>query len=134
MLVVDASALVELLLDLPLGLAVGARLEQEPRRLHAPHLLDVEVAQVVRRYEQRGEIDAATGLAALEELADLRLRRHAHPALLARAFELRANATMYDAIYLALAEGLDAPLVTTDRRLAQVPGCRASVDVLEVPG
>jgi predicted nucleic acid-binding protein len=102
-----------------------------PRQtLHAPHLIDVEVAQVIRRYTASGEIDAERGRQALTDLADAPLRRYPHDFLLPRIWELRNNLTVYDASYVALAEVLDAPLLTRDRRLAAAPGNRAQIEVV----
>jgi predicted nucleic acid-binding protein len=130
-IVVDASVLLELLLNRPAGEPLAQRLVTEPpEALAAPHLLDVEVGQGLRRFEHRGELDEPTLLAALEDLAALPITRYPHTPLLARALELRANATVYDAVYLALAEVLPAVLVTGDAALAAIPGCRAEVEVL----
>ena len=116
MIVVDASALLEALLRTPAAEAVGRRLFAPRQTLHAPHLIDVEVAQVVRRYAMAGEIDEGRGRAALEDLADLPLRRYPHDFLLSRVWDLRNDLTAYDAVYVALAEALDAPLLTRDQR------------------
>jgi predicted nucleic acid-binding protein len=130
MIVVDASALLELLLNTAAGARVAARLFAPRESLHAPHLIDLEVAQVLRRYSLAGALDAARGAEALEDLADVPLRRYPHDVLLPRIWDLRRNATAYDAAYLALAEALDAPLVTRDRALASIPGHAARVEVL----
>ncbi len=98
--------------------------------LHAPHLLDVEVAQVFRRFALRGMLGEARGLEALRLLAALPLSRHDHAQLLPRIWALRANITAYDAAYVALAELLGATLLTRDRRLAAAPGHRAMIEVL----
>lgn len=95
--------------------------------LHAPHLLDVEVAQVIRRLEHRAELTAARAEEALDDLRALRVVRHAHLPLLERVWELRSNLSAYDALYVALAEALDAPLVTTDERLQGSPSHHAEV-------
>lgn len=133
MIVVDASALLEVLLGTAAAEVVEARLFGG-QTLHAPHLLDVEVAQVVRRYERAGELTARRGGEALEDLASLRIERYPHHPFLPRIWALRTNATAYDACYLALAEALDAPLVTRDGRLAGVPGHGARVEVVGGPG
>jgi predicted nucleic acid-binding protein len=129
-IVVDASALLEALFRTPAGRAVETRLFEPGQTLHAPHLLDVEVAQVVRRYTAAGEIDSARGQAALENLADFPMRRYPHDVLLPRMWALRANLTAYDAAYVALAEALDAPLLTRDGRLAAAPGHRARIELV----
>lgn len=129
MIVVDASALLELLLRAPGAARVEARLRDAEQGLHAPHLLDVEVAQVIRRYAAAGELDEARGRAALADLADTPLHRYPHDLLLPRIWELRHNFTAYDAVYVALAEGLGAPLLTCDRRLAGASGHRARIEV-----
>lgn len=97
--------------------------------LHAPHLLDVEVVQVLRRFERLGTIDADRAEEALADLRALRLVRHAHEPFLDRVWALRHNLSAYDALYVALAEGLPAPLVTLDRRMADAPGHGAVVRV-----
>ena len=133
MIVADASAAVELLLraDGPAGRSLAARIAgREP--VCAPHLLDAEVGQVVRRYVLRGEVSVARAAAAFEDLADLPIRRFPHTELLPRAFALRSNATVYDGIYLALAEALDAPLMSCDAALADVPRCTAKVEILPI--
>lgn len=130
MIVVDASALVEVLLRSSSAALIERRLFDAGETLHAPHLLDVEVTQVLRRYASVGEIDAARGRAALEDLADFPLRRYPHDLLLTRAWDLRSNVTAYDAMYVALAEALDALLVTRDRRLAGAAGHQARIEVV----
>ena len=100
------------------------------RVLHAPHLLDVEVAQVLRRLERAGAVGERRAGEALDDLRALRLVRHEHLPLLTRAWALRHNLSAYDALYVALAEGLGAPLLTLDRRLADAPGHGAEVRVV----
>jgi predicted nucleic acid-binding protein len=129
-IVVDASALLELLLNTPASGRVADRLFSRNDTLHAPHVLDLEIAQVLRRYTLSGEIDAERGEQALEDLADLPLNRYPHDVFLFRIWTLRRNLTAYDAVYLALAEALDAPLVTRDSALARAPGHRAHVEVI----
>ena len=127
MIVVDASALLEVLLRTPAAGAVENRLFAPGQTLHAPHLLDVEAAQVIRRYAANGDIDRERGGLALDDLADFPLRRYPHDFLLRRIWRLRNNLTAYDAAYVALAEALDAPLLTRDRRLAASPGHHAEI-------
>jgi predicted nucleic acid-binding protein len=129
-IVVDASALLEVLLRTPAANVVEDRLFAPHQTLHAPHLLDVEVAQVVRRYAANGEINSARGRMALTDLADLPLRRYPHDFLLPRIWDLRNNLTAYDAAYVALAEVLDIPLLTRDRRLAAAAGHRAQIELI----
>jgi predicted nucleic acid-binding protein len=129
-IVLDASAVLELLLVTDKGDRVAERIAAPEETLHAPHLLDLEVAQVLRRYVARNQLDAVRAGQAIEDLRDLDLNRYPHDVLLARIWELRQNATAYDAAYLALAEALGAPLLTTDARLRGVPDARAQVEVL----
>ncbi len=121
MIVVDASAMLEVLLGTQTGARVEDRLLSRRESLHAPHLLDVEVAQVLRRYAAAGELSDERGLEALMDLVDFPVHRYPHDVLLPRIWELRHNVTAYDAAYLALAETLAAPLVTCDARLGTAP-------------
>ena len=130
MIVVDASALLEVLLGTPESAPVSRRVFGRGETLHAPHLLDLEVAQVLRRYCLMGDLTPQRGLEALEDLADLPLTRYPHDVLLPRIWELRNNVTAYDAAYLALSEALGAPLVTRDTALAQSSGHLARVELL----
>jgi predicted nucleic acid-binding protein len=130
-IVVDASALLEFLLQTPLGTRVEARLFRERDDLHSPHLADVEVTQGLRRLVRAGEVPADRAAEAIADLADLDLHRHPHLDLLTRAWRLRENVTAYDAMYVALAEALDAPIVTCDAPLAMAPGHRARIEVIE---
>lgn len=130
MIVLDASALVELLLHTPAGALVAARIADPAVAVYVPHLADVEVAHVLRRYVAMRELSADDGAAALDVLRDLPLDRHAHDVLLDRVWELRANLSAYDATYVALAEALGAVLVTCDGRLARAPGSSAPVELV----
>jgi predicted nucleic acid-binding protein len=130
MIVVDASAMLEALLRLPAARVVERRMFEPAQTLHAPHLLDVEVAQVIRRHAANREIDAERGRTALADLAEFPLHRYPHDFLLPRVWELRNNLTAYDAIYVALAEVLDAPLLTHDKRLAAAPGHHARIELV----
>ena len=130
MIVVDASALLEALLRTPAARAVEERLFEPQQTLHAPHLLDIEVAQVIRRYAAKGEIDSKRGRAVLADLADFPFRRYPHDFLLPRVWDLRNNLAAYDAVYVALAEALDAPLLTRDQRLAAAAGHHARVELV----
>jgi predicted nucleic acid-binding protein len=129
LLVVDASVMVNLVLDMPpYAASIAERLRDQPT-LVAPHLLDAEVASVLRSRVLEGQIPSAGALSALSEFFALSIERYPHTPLLWRAFELRDNATVYDALYLALAEALGATLLTSDRALARVPGVEARVEV-----
>src|SRR5271154_794427 len=130
MIVVDASALLEALLGTPLEAAISNTLFDQHQALHAPHLLDIEVTQVIRRYVLNGQITAQRAVAALADFLDLPFHRHAHNFLLPRVWELRNNLTAYDAVYVALAEVLDAPLLTHDRHLAAASGHRARIELV----
>ena len=122
MIVLDASALVELLLGTARGHHVADRLADPALGLHVPHLADVEVAQVLRRYVREGQLEPRVAEVALLDLRALDLERHAHEPLLERVWQLRGNLTAYEAVYVALAEALEAPLLTCDARLARAPG------------
>lgn len=130
MIVLDASALVELLLGASLGRTIATRIEDPSLGLHVPHLADIEVAQALRRYVREGELDDASAMVALANLRSLDLERHSHEPLLDRIWELRANLTAYDAVYIALAEVLDSRLLTCDGRLARAPGLAGRVEVV----
>ena len=130
MTVVDASAILEVLLNAPASGAFVRRLFRRGESLHTPHLLDLEVAQVLRRYCLSGRISADRGERALQALADLPLTRYAHDELLPRIWQLRHNITAYDAAYVALAEVLSAPLVTRDAALASASGHSAKIELL----
>jgi predicted nucleic acid-binding protein len=128
-IVLDASAVVELLLGTELGRAVASRIADPSQALHVPHLIDVEIAQALRRYVREGDLDPAAAQAALVVLHDLDLERHSHEPLLDRVWALRDNLTAYAAVYVALAEALKTTLLTCDSRLARAPvvGARAEL-------
>lgn len=129
MIVADASAILDVLLRTEAAARVETRIFSG-ETLHAPHVLDLEIAQVLRRYEQRMELSARRGAEALADYADLTIERYPHYVFLGRIWELRHNVTAYDAAYLALAEAIDAPLITRDARLARAPGHLAKVEVI----
>ena len=131
MIVLDASALLEFLLQTPLGTRVETRLFRDDDEFHSPHLVDVELTQGLRRLVRAGEVSADRAAQALADLADFDLHRHAHVDLLTRAWKLRENITAYDAMYVALAEALDAPIVTCDTPLAKAPGHYARIEAIE---
>ena len=131
MIVVDASAVLELLLQTPLGSRVEARLFRDDDELHVPHLLDVELVQGLRRLVRAGEVSSTRADEVIADLTDLDLHRHGHLDLLNRAWKLRDNITAYDAMYVALAEAIEAPIITCDKPLARAPGHRARVEVID---
>lgn len=130
MIVADASAIVEILLGSPAAGTIKARLSAPGETLHAPHLLDIEVTQVLRRQVNRGEIDGEYGRRALAIFAVMPFQRYPQTRLLPRIWELRDNLTAYDAAYVALAEALDAPLLTRDGRLAGAAGHSARIELV----
>lgn len=130
MIVVDASALVEVLRRTSKAEAIGARLYRTDESLHAPHLVDVEVTHVLRRFVMHGDLDAARGRVALADLADMPIRRYPHSWLTPTAWRLRANVSAYDAMYVALADALVAPLLTCDRRLAAAAGSFVEIELV----
>ena len=129
MIVIDASALLESLLRTPEAKAVDRWLFEPGQKLHAPHLIDVEIAQTIRRLTLSREVDGERGRGALANLADLSIDRHSHRPLLPRVWQLRDNFSAYDAVYVALAEVIDAPLLTRDRRLASAASNYVSVEL-----
>lgn len=127
-MVMDASAAVELLLNTPAGKRISARLEDETEIIHAPHLIDIEVAQVLRRQVLHGLVEDTRARRALDGWRDLDVERYAHEPLLDRVWQLRHNVSAYDAVYVALAEALSVSLVTGDGKLARAPGPQARVE------
>ncbi len=128
MIVLDASALVELLVGgTPRAVALAGRIRNET--LHAPHLIDLEVLSVLRTLEKRQAVPSTLAAQAASDLITTALTRYPHEALASRIWQLRANLTPYDACYVALAESLGVPLVTCDARLAGAPGHRASIEL-----
>lgn len=130
MIVLDASAALEIALRTDPGARLRQRITDDDETLHAPHLIDLEIAQALRRFERLRDLSPPEAETALLDFADLRLERYPHDPLLPRIWELRRNATAYDAAYLALAEALAATLLTADRKLASVPGHRVRVEVV----
>lgn len=128
MLVLDASALLTVLL----GSGQGALVERlaDERELHVPHLIDVEVASALRRLCHAGHLGGDRARDALTDLSDLKLTRYPHEPLLPRVWELRENLSAYDATYVALAELLGSPLLTTDAGLARSPGNEADIELV----
>lgn len=128
MLVVDASVLFEVVADTLEAELLRGVLADDPDHA-APHLVDAEVLAVVQTHHRRGALDATAASQAIEDLRSWPGERWSHRPLLDRAWELRTNVRSYDGLYVALAEALDASLVTLDQRLARAPGLRCSVRV-----
>ena len=130
MIVLDASAALELVLLTPTGQRVADLNEFREETLHAPHLIDLEVLQALRRFVRLRSLLPVRASEALVDFADLRIERYGHLVLANRIWQLRDSATAYDAAYLALAEALPATLLTCDAALAKVPRIRARIEVL----
>jgi predicted nucleic acid-binding protein len=131
MIVLDASAAVDLVLQRDAFERIAARVEASGENIHVPHLIDLEVAGVLRRLVLQRVVSATRARDGLHDFTALAVWRYPATALLERIWELRANLTVFDAAYIALAEALEAPLVTTDARLAKAPGHRADVELLD---
>jgi predicted nucleic acid-binding protein len=132
MLVIDASAVVELLLARPAAAAVERVVREHDFALHAPHLIDVEVLSALRRLVASGDATVVRAAEAVDDLLDLPLERYAHELLIPRMWELRDNFSTYDATYLALAEAVTergASLLTADARFARAVEARGDVRV-----
>jgi predicted nucleic acid-binding protein len=128
-IVLDASAALELLLRTALAAKIEQRIFAAGTTLHAPHLVDIEVAQVLRRYHLQRALSVRRARQALDDFAALPISRYPHDVLLPRVWALRNNFSAYDAVYVALTEGLDAVLLTCDRRLANAHGHRARIEL-----
>lgn len=128
MIVVDASALVDALSPQQRDLRLDRRLRSADS-LHAPHLVDVEVANGLRRLTARRIVSDDRARDALLDLDALQIVRYPHGALLDRAWELRHSLSIHDAVYIALAELLGAPLVTCDARLARAQDVHAEIEL-----
>jgi predicted nucleic acid-binding protein len=128
-IVVDASAIIEVLLNTATGDVLRSYLFATGETLHVPHLMDVEVLQVLGRYSISKTLDRKRAGEAFDDYAAIPLTRYPHSVLLPRVWELRHNLTAYDAVYVALAEALDATLVTCDRGLGAVAGHHAAIRV-----
>lgn len=126
----DASVLVEALTDGVRGEQARASIQSSPGWLWAPFVVDAEVGHALRGNVRAGLASAKAAKAALDDLMEMRLERVSHRFLSERAWEMRDNLSFYDGLYVALAEALEAPLVTFDARLAKAPGLRAEVELL----
>ena len=129
MIVLDASATIDWLLQTASGLHIERRIFSRSETLHAPHLLDLEVAQAFSRLASAGTISTDRAEDALRDLRSLRIARYPHFIFLNRIWQHRHNLSAYDAAYVVLAEKLGAPLVTRDRRLASASNLSAIVEL-----
>ena len=129
MIVLDASAAIDWLLQTSAGQHIDKRIYSHNESLHAPHLLDLEVTQVLRRLAFQAVISAHRADEAVRDLLDLRITRYPHDVLLPRIWQHRHNFSAYDAAYIVLAEKLRATLVTRDRRLASASSHAARVEL-----
>jgi predicted nucleic acid-binding protein len=128
-IVLDASAAIDWLLQTAVGQQIETRIYARGDSLHAPHLLDLEVAQVLRRLERESSVSAQRADLALQDLQDLRVTRYPHYIFLPHIWRLRHNLTAYDAAYVALTDKLGATLITRDARLASAAAPDLSVEL-----
>lgn len=129
MIVLDASAAIDWLLQSASGRKVEERIYSHGESLHAPHLLDVEFTQVLRRLVRERTVEVSRAEQAIVDLVNLPITRYPHFVFLPRLWQLRHNLTAYDAVYIALAERLNATLVTRDARLSTATGHQARIEV-----
>jgi predicted nucleic acid-binding protein len=128
-IVLDASAAIDWLLQTAVGQQIETRIYARGDSLHAPHLLDLEVAQVLRRLERESSVSAQRADLALQDLQDLRVTRYPHYVFLPHIWRLRHDLTAYDAVYVALTDKLGATLITRDARLASAAAPDLSVEL-----
>ncbi len=129
MIVLDASAAIDWLLQSASGRKVEERIYSHGESLHAPHLLDVEFTQVLGRLVRERTVEVSRAEQAIVDLVNLPITRYPHFVFLPRLWQLRHNLTAYDAVYIALAERLNATLVTRDARLSAATGHQARIEV-----
>jgi predicted nucleic acid-binding protein len=128
-IVLDASAAIDWLLQTAVGRQIEGRIYSRGESLHAPHLLDLEVAQVLRRLVRETSVSAQRADQALEDLLALRVTRYPHFVFLPYIWRLRHNLSAYDAAYVVLTRELDATLITRDTRLASVSVSGVSIEL-----
>jgi predicted nucleic acid-binding protein len=129
-IVLDASVVMDWLIRSPAAQRIESRIFSRNQSLHAPELLDLEVAQVLRRLVREDTLSTSRAETAIEDLLEIRITRYPHSVLLPRIWQLRHNLSAYDAAYVVLAERLGATLLTRDARLASAPGHSATVEVM----
>lgn len=129
MIVLDASATIDWLLQTSAGQRIEKRIYARNESLHSPHLLDLEVAQVLRRLVREGAIPTHRAAEAIDDLLDMRITRYPHYLLLLQIWQRRHNFSAYDAAYVVLAETLGAALITRDGGLASAAGHAAAVEL-----
>lgn len=130
MIVLDASAVIDWMLQTPAGQRIEKRIFSHNESLHTPHLLDLEVAQVLRRLVRERAVSEHRADEAIQDLLEVRITRYPHVVLLHRIWQLRDNFSAYDAAYVVLAEELGATLITRDNRLASASGHHATIEVI----
>jgi predicted nucleic acid-binding protein len=130
LIVVDASAILELLLQTPKAARLETLALDPDEQLHAPHLIDVEVTRTLRRLVLAKEMSVRRAEQALDDYSLFVIERHDHRDLVRRAWELRDAVTAYDGVYLALAEALASTLITCDAKLARANGHRAKITLV----
>jgi predicted nucleic acid-binding protein len=129
MIVLDTSAAIDWLLQTPVGEKIERRIYSRGESLHAPHLIDPEVAQVLRRLVREAVVSTQRADQALQDLINLRLARYPHFVFLPQIWKLRNNLSAYDAAYVALTEYLGATLLTRDTRLASASASGVSIEL-----
>lgn len=133
MIVLDASAIFEWLLRTPVGLTIQQRALPALNQIYVPHLIYIEAIQALRRAVRSQTISAPRGQVAVQDLLDFPLNVYEHYPFLRRVWSLRSNVSAYDAVYIALAESLAAPLITCDSKLASTPGHSAAIELFATP-
>ena len=129
MIVLDASAAIDWLLQTAVGQRIERRIYARGESLHAPHLIDLEVAQVLRRLVREAAVSAQRADQALDDLLSLRITRYPHFVFLPHIWRLRHNLSAYDAAYIALTDKLGATLLTRDARLASASARGVSIEL-----
>lgn len=129
MIVLDASAVIDWLLQTPTGRRIEERIYSRNESLHAPHLLDLEIMQVLLRLVREEAVSVHRAEEAIRDFLDLKISRYPHFVLLPKIWRQRHNLTAYDAAYVVLAQTLGAALVTRDQRLASVADADVTVEL-----